>query len=115
MSKVLSVWQITGLSIYVNWIKSMETFTFFIGIDISKATLDWALVVANKLLFHYQSSNDKKGIESFIKHLKQQCPQVSFVNSLYCMEHTGIVRHEVARFEYGWWSIRLVLEPISNP
>jgi len=27
----------------------METFSFFIGIDISKATLDFAIVVANTL------------------------------------------------------------------
>jgi len=67
----------------------MENFTFFIGIDISKATLDWAVVTANKLLFHYQSSNDQKGIKSFIKHLMQQCPEASFDNSLYCMEHTA--------------------------
>ncbi|SFF07101.1 IS110 family transposase [Spirosoma endophyticum] len=67
----------------------METFTLFIGIDISKATLDWAVVVANKLLFHYQSLNDQKGIESYVKHLKQQYPEASFDNSLFCMEHTA--------------------------
>ncbi len=82
MSKVLSVQRETGLSVTINSVKSMETFTVFIGIDISKATLDWAVVVANKLLFHYQSSNDKPGIESFVKHLKQQCPQASVDNSL---------------------------------
>lgn len=79
----------------------MENLTTFVGIDISKATLDWAVIIAGKLLFHYQSPNDQKGIESFVSHLKQQYPQASFSNSLYCMEHTGIVRHEVARFEYG--------------
>lgn len=73
----------------------MENFKFFIGIDISKATLDWAVVVANKLLFHYQSSNDQNGIENFIKHLKQQCPEASFDNSLYCMEHTGIYNNHI--------------------
>ena len=67
----------------------METIKFFIGIDISKATLDWAVIMANKLLFHYQSSNDKKGIEGFIKFLKQQYPMANFSNSLYCMEHTA--------------------------
>ena len=58
----------------------MENFNFFIGIDISKATLDFAVVVVNKLLFHFQSSNDKKGIESFVKHLKTQCPNATFAN-----------------------------------
>lgn len=76
----------------------METFSFFIGIDISKATLDFAVVVANKLLFHFQSTNDKKGIESFIKHLKTQCPNATFTNSLYCMEHTGIYNNHLLNF-----------------
>ena len=52
----------------------MESFIFFIGIDISKATLDWAVIVSNKLLFHHQSTNDKAGIEGFIKQLKVYCP-----------------------------------------
>ena len=63
--------------------------SFFIGIDISKATLDFAIVVANKLLFHFQSTNDKAGIGAFIKHLKVQCPAANFTNCLYCMEHTA--------------------------
>ena len=75
----------------------MESYAFFIGIDISKATLDWAVVVANKLLFHYQSSNDEKGIKSFTKHLMKQCPEASFDNSLYCMEHTGIYNNHILK------------------
>lgn len=76
----------------------METFSFFIGIDISKATLDFAVVVANKLLFHFQSTNDKAGIGAFIKHLKTQCPNATFNNSLYCMEHTGIYNNHLLNF-----------------
>ena len=76
----------------------METFSFFIGIDISKATLDFAVVFANKLLFHYQTSNDKSGIESFIKHLKVQSPDANFSNCLYCMEHTGIYNNPTLNF-----------------
>lgn len=76
----------------------MKSFTFFIGIDISKATLDWAIVVANKLLFHYQSSNDQKGINCFMKHLQQQCPQATLLNSLYCLEHTGIYNNQLHNF-----------------
>ncbi|WP_232074259.1 IS110 family transposase [Spirosoma aureum] len=76
----------------------MESCALFIGIDISKASLDWAVIVANKLLFHYQSSNDQKGIESFIKYLTLQYPQASFSNSLYCMEHTGIYNNHLLRF-----------------
>ena len=102
MSKVLSVRQLADLNKTLNPFKIMESFSFFIGIDVSKATLDFAVVVTNKLLFHYHSTNDKCGIEAFVKQLKAECPGADFSNSLYCMEHTGIVRHEVARFEYGY-------------
>lgn len=73
----------------------MENFIFFIGIDISKATLDFAVVVENKLQFHHQTTNDKLGIEKFIKQLKIQCPDANFANSLYCMEHTGIYNNPI--------------------
>ena len=76
----------------------MESFIFFIGIDISKATLDWAVIVSNKLLFHHQSTNDKAGIEGFIKQLKVYCPHANFENSLYCMEHMGIYNNHLLNF-----------------
>lgn len=63
--------------------------TYFIGVDVSKSELDFAIVSANKLLFHLEVTNDKVGIETFIKQLKKQT-QFSFDNSLFCMEFTGI-------------------------
>jgi transposase len=65
---------------------------------LSKATLDFAVVVANKLLFHHQSTNDKAGIESFAKQLRTQYPDATFTNSLYCMEHTGIYNNHLLNF-----------------
>jgi len=47
-------------------------FTHFVGIDVSKDTLDFAVVLANKVLFHQQVSNDKKGITQFLKELRKQ-------------------------------------------
>ena len=81
----------------------MENPTTFVGIDISKATapadrLDWAVVIGGKLLFHYQSPNDAKGIESFVSQLQQQHPLASFSNSLYCMEHKGIYNNHLLNF-----------------
>lgn len=63
--------------------------TYFIGIDVSKNELDFAVVNSNKVLFHLEVTNDKKGIEDFIKAFKKQAP-FSFENSLFCMEFTGI-------------------------
>ena len=63
--------------------------TYFIGVDVSKNELDFAVVSSNKVLFHQEVTNDKKGIEDFIKQLKKQTG-FSFENSLFCMEFTGI-------------------------
>ena len=70
----------------------MENYAFFIGTDISKETLDFALIINNVVQFHAQVSNDKQGIEQFIKQTKKQNKTFSFENSLFCMEHTGIYR-----------------------
>ena len=100
MSKVLSVRQLADLSKTLNRIgapilSKLWKFLIFSSVltgvarAISKCTLDFAVVVANKLLFHHQTTNDKLGIEGFIKQLKAQCPNANFTNSLYCMEHTA--------------------------
>jgi transposase len=63
--------------------------TYFIGVDVSKNELDFAVVTSNKVLFHQEVTNDKTGIDSFIKSLKKQT-DFNFGNSLFCMEFTGI-------------------------
>ncbi len=68
----------------------MQNYSFFIGIDVSKDTLDFSLIVSNSVQFHLQVSNDKNGIEQFIKQVKIKNKSFSFENSLFCMEHTGI-------------------------
>ncbi|GAB3048314.1 IS110 family transposase [Spirosoma pulveris] len=75
-------------------------YRYFIGIDVSKNELDFAVIEQNQLLFHLEVSNDKKGIQTFLQQFKS-VTKGAFTNSLFCLEHTGIVRHEVARFEYG--------------
>lgn len=37
--------------------------SLFIGIDVSKNELDFAVVESNKTLFHSEVTNDKKGIK----------------------------------------------------
>jgi len=56
---------------------------------VSKEILDFALITNNALQFHLQVSNDKAGIEQFIKQAKKQNKPFSFTNSLFCMEHTA--------------------------
>lgn len=63
--------------------------TYFIGIDVSKNELDFAVVESNKVLFHLEVSNTKNGITDFIKRLRKQTI-FNFENSLFCMGFTGI-------------------------
>ncbi|MDZ7899794.1 MAG: hypothetical protein U5N85_17440 [Arcicella sp.] len=69
----------------------MKNYAFFVGIDVSKETLDFALIANNVVQFHLQVTNDKRGIDQFIKQAKKQNKTFSFENSLFCMEHTFIL------------------------
>ena len=71
----------------INQNKTME-FNFFIGVDVSKLTLDFVVRNADQVLFHLQTQNDKKGVKAFEKQCKIY--GVDLCSSLICMEHTGI-------------------------
>ena len=80
--------------------KVMKTYSFFVGIDVSKETLDFALIIKNAVQFHLQVTNDKQGINEFIKQAKKFDKQFSFENSLFCMEHTGIYNNPLLNYLY---------------
>lgn len=71
-------------------------FDYLIGIDVSKATLDFAVLKANQILFHQQVSNDKKGIAEFLKQLRQQT-KAAIKQCLFCMEQTGIYNNPLLK------------------
>jgi len=64
-------------------------FTYFIGIDVSKNELDFAVMHGKNLLFHREIANDAKTISAFIMELKKM-PGFKLSEALFCMEHTGI-------------------------
>ena len=75
-----------------------EEFKHFIGIDISKDTLDLAYLNASNLeeIRCIKISNDNKGMKqigNFIKDL-----DLKFEAVLFCMEHTGIYGLQVQKF-----------------
>lgn len=72
-------------------------FNYFIGIDVSKKTLDFCLLKAGKALLHLRMENHSKGIESFIKQCQQQL-DFKLEESLFCMEHTGIYNYPILDF-----------------
>ncbi len=64
-------------------------FDFFIGIDVSKNELDFALQQGGKLLFHRETANRPEAIKAFLKELGRQ-PGFELRKAVFCMEHTGI-------------------------
>ena len=73
-------------------------FNSFIGIDISKKTLDVTLlnIKEQKQSKHQQFTNDKKGFQKIEKWLEKL--KVDFKTALFCMEHTGVYGYSIAAF-----------------
>ena len=63
--------------------------TYFIGVDVSKNDLDFAVMQNKVFLFHKRISNSPTSIASLLKELVQ-LPGFSFKQAVFCMEHTGI-------------------------
>ncbi len=66
---------------------------FFIGIDISKKDLDFAVRDQQQHLFHLKVDNSRSGLEKF----KKACSDNNIVlqHSLICCEHTGIYSQNI--------------------
>ncbi|MBI5856044.1 MAG: IS110 family transposase [Sphingobacteriales bacterium] len=79
----------------------------FIGIDISKATLDVSIFTSSAITdIHYQQfSNSTKGFLQLLKWLKQKCEGISIEDWRACMENTGMYSLELNCFlqEKGIW------------
>lgn len=67
----------------------MEKFKWFLGVDVSKKTLDLTLLVDNKMLEHQQIDNTATAIKNYFKDIKKQFG-CQIKECLICMEHTGI-------------------------
>lgn len=69
-------------------------FYYYLGIDISKQTLDAALIVKeNEILGKKQVANDKKGFKELLSWAKKLGAKASDI--LVCAEHTGIYGYEL--------------------
>ena len=63
---------------------------YFIGIDISKSTLDLSVIANNRELLHLRINNDQVDINKAINQLKQQYKDLAWENTLFCLEPTGV-------------------------
>ncbi|MGF7215948.1 transposase [Spirosoma lacussanchae] len=62
---------------------------YYIGIDVSKATLDWAVFNGKTIVLQTQSLNSVAAIKATIKALKA-LPGFITIQSVFCLEHTGV-------------------------
>ncbi|MDB5240693.1 MAG: family transposase [Spirosoma sp.] len=62
---------------------------YFIGVDVSKATLDWAVFEGKITVFQTQSDNSPAAIRATVKLIKA-LPGFTIAESVSCLEHTGI-------------------------
>ncbi len=72
-------------------------YTFFIGIDVSKNTLDFSVMCGKQFLFHSKTANDLAGLKEFWSVLKSQAG-FELSKAIFCMEHTGIYNQHLLNF-----------------
>jgi len=68
---------------------SGKKYTYFIGIDISRNELDFAVFKNKEFLFHQETRNRSAAINLFIKELRA-LPGFKLSKALFCMEQTGM-------------------------
>src|SRR5690606_25316949 len=76
-------------------------YNYFVGVDISKATLDFAVHNGKELIISMQTSNDLCGIRDFMKQMKARLPKLKLDDTLFCMEHTGIYNEHLLNFLFN--------------
>jgi transposase len=72
-------------------------YLYFIGLDVSKNTLDAAVFKGGKLLFHVRITNDMEGLKALFEKLKS-LSDFSVQQALFCLEHTGIYNQHTLNF-----------------
>jgi transposase len=69
----------------------------FIGIDVSKDTLDLSVVVNGHVLTHYCIGNNSKEIKSTVNKIMKFLGG-SFGDTIFCMEHTGLYNRPIVKW-----------------
>jgi len=76
----------------------MEKLIHFIGIDVSKLTIDVAIIINNDIgrIIQLVFTNDSKGFKEFKNRLNKE--KIPFPETVFCMEHTGYYSKQLSRF-----------------
>ena len=70
---------------------------YFVGIDISKKTLDWAVFESKNVILQTNTPNSVTGIKTALRLLKN-LPNWDPSQVIFCMEHTGIYNAHMLDF-----------------
>ena len=70
---------------------------YFVGIDIAKATLDWAVYDGKKMVLQTSTPNNIVGIKTALRWLKT-LPDCNPLQAVFCMEYTGIYNAHLLDF-----------------
>ena len=70
---------------------------YYVGIDIAKATLDWAVYGSKGIVFQTTTANSVAGIKTALRLLKT-LPGWNPNQVVFCMEHTGIYNAHLLDF-----------------
>ncbi len=75
-------------------------YKFFVGIDVSKLTIDVGALDANnsKQIVHHVFSNDATGLTNMVDFLQKTFPDYRHVDALFCMESTGMYSNGLLTF-----------------
>lgn len=74
-------------------------FIYYIGCDVSKNELDFAVQKGNAFVLHQEISNDTKSIANYFKELKK-LSDFDLSKAIICMEHTGIYNNPLLMYLY---------------
>jgi transposase len=64
-------------------------YQWFVGIDVSKDKLDFAVLQADRLLLQREVKNCREEVISFCRALKDEIPGFNLKQAFFCMEQTG--------------------------
>jgi len=74
-------------------------FRYFVGIDIAKDTLDWAVITQQGLQLSTHTANTLAGIKTALAEFKA-LPGWNSSQAVFCMEHTGIYNAHLLELLY---------------
>ena len=79
----------TQLILFITIKKYLMQITHFVGVDVSKNTLDISIVIDGQIKSHCQVPNTKRSIHSTISATMNKL-QATMETTIFCLEHTGM-------------------------